>query len=99
MQAGITFARCVRRCLGELLRRCADCSDGAEPGWTWTWTKMMLSRSLVRSTMSQVRVERAPRGEFSSDRVAVVAQFSQQHLISRSLNTMIAELLGAGYRV
>jgi len=59
----------------------------------------MLSRSLVRSTMSQVRVERAPRGEFSSDRVAVVAQFSQQHLISRSLNTMIAELLGAGYRV
>jgi lipopolysaccharide biosynthesis protein len=49
--------------------------------------------------MSQVRVERAPLGESSSDRVAVIAQFSEQHRISRSLNTLIAELLGEGYRV
>ena len=59
----------------------------------------MFTRSVVGNTLSQVRVERAPRGESSSDRVAVIAQFSHQHRISRSLNTMIAELLAAGYRV
>jgi lipopolysaccharide biosynthesis protein len=59
----------------------------------------MFTRSVVASTMSQVRVERAPRGEPSSDRVAVIAQFSQDRRISRSLNTMIAEFLGSGYRV
>ena len=59
----------------------------------------MFTRSVVGTTLSQVRVERAPRGESSSDRVAVIAQFSRQHRISRSLNTMIAELLAAGYRV
>jgi len=59
----------------------------------------MFTRSVVRTTMSQVRVERAPRGESGSDRVAVIAQFSQQHHISRSLDTMIAELLTVGYRV
>ena len=59
----------------------------------------MFTRSVIRSWMSQVRVERGPRGDSSDDRVAVVAQFSQQHRISRSLNAMIAALLGAGYRV
>jgi lipopolysaccharide biosynthesis protein len=59
----------------------------------------MFSRSVVRSILSQVRVECSPSGESSSDRIAVIAQFSQQNHISRSLNTMIAELLGAGYRV
>ena len=60
---------------------------------------MMFTRSVVGTTMSQVRVERAPRDESSTDRVAVIAQFSQQPRISRSLNAMIAELLGSGYRV
>jgi hypothetical protein len=58
-----------------------------------------MTRSVVRSVMAEVRVERAPAGESASDRVAVVAQFSTQHRISRSLNTLIAELLAAGYRV
>lgn len=60
---------------------------------------MVFKRSVVRSVMSQVRVERAPSDEPSSDCIAVIAQFSRQHLISKSLNTMIAELLGAGYRI
>ena len=59
----------------------------------------MFTRSVLRTTMSQVRLERAPRGQSGSDRVAVIAQFSAQHHISRSLDTMIAELLRAGYRV
>ncbi len=59
----------------------------------------MLTHSLVRSTMSQVRVERAPHDEPSRGRIAVIAQFSAQNRVSRSLNTMIAELLGMGYRV
>lgn len=49
--------------------------------------------------MSQVRVERAERNDCASDRVAVIAQFSHQQRISKSLNTMIAELFRAGYRV
>lgn len=56
-------------------------------------------RSVVRSTVSEVRVERAPREESPGDRVAVIAQFSEQQRISRSLNTMVAEFLAAGYRV
>jgi hypothetical protein len=60
---------------------------------------VMFARSVVRTTLSRIRVERAPRGESPSDRVAVIAQFSQQHRISRSLNTTIEELLAAGYRV
>lgn len=59
----------------------------------------MFTRSVVGTTMSQVKVERSSPGESSTDRVAVIAQFSGQHRISRSLNTMIEELLAAGYRV
>jgi hypothetical protein len=59
----------------------------------------MFTSSVVRSTMPHVRVERAPGGEASGDRIAVIAQFSRQHRISKSLNTMIAELLRSGYRV
>ena len=60
---------------------------------------MPVRRSVVRSALSQVLVERVPVDEPVSGRTAVIAQFSQQHHISRSLNTMIAELLGAGYRI
>lgn len=59
----------------------------------------MFASSVLRRTMSQVRVERAPCGEASSDRIAVIAQFSRQQRTSLSLNTMIAELLDSGYRV
>jgi hypothetical protein len=68
-------------------------------GLSLAGSRMVSTRSVARSTVSKIRVERAPRGDSSGDRVAVIAQFSQQHLISRSLNTMITELLGGGYRV
>lgn len=60
---------------------------------------MLMRPTVVRSVMSHVRVERVAIDEPANDRIAVIAQFSQQHRISRSLNTLIAELLGAGYRI